>query len=130
MTSIPFAPSSASSPNGGAIAFPCLSPRPGSGTKVGRTTFCGAEQFGIRSPNLFVVPAQVTRHGRSYYRNDLGTAHSVTVFVPFFVPDVAAICISLATVLKDCDCHQRRCNQVCQPKKRYSDKPFHCFTLT
>jgi len=81
-------------------------------------------------PHLFVVPAQVTRRGRSYLKNDLGTALSVTLFVPFFVSDVAAICIGLAAVFKDGDCHQRRCNQVCHPKKRYSDKPFHCFTLT
>lgn len=91
----------------------------------------GAAHFsGTRSPNLFVVPAQVTRRGRSYFRNDLGTALSVALFVTFFVPDVAAIRVSLATVFKDGDCHQRRCNQVCHPKKRYSDKPFHCFTLT
>lgn len=50
MTPIPFAPELGGSRTGGPIAFPCLSSRPGGRTKVARTTFCGAEQFGIRSP--------------------------------------------------------------------------------
>lgn len=45
MTPVPFAPELGGSRSGGAIVFPCLSSRAGSGTKVARTTFCGAEQW-------------------------------------------------------------------------------------
>ncbi|MGZ2442014.1 hypothetical protein ACVJMZ_000179 [Sinorhizobium medicae] len=46
----PIAPELGGSRSGGAIAFPCLSSRPGSGTKVARMIFCVAEQFGIQVP--------------------------------------------------------------------------------
>jgi|GEM_PF-5886407 len=50
MTPIPFAPELGGSRSGGAIVFPCLSSRPGSGTTVARMTFCVAEQVGIQVP--------------------------------------------------------------------------------